>query len=77
MKKYLDLTGLRCPLPVLRVKKEMKKIASGGVVEVITSDPGSVRDFQSYCQTTGEKLLSYREEGKIFRFVIQRTDQIN
>ena len=58
----LDATGLKCPLPVLRARKAMKGVAGGGVLEVKATDPGAVKDFQSFCETTGDELLEWREE---------------
>ncbi|NIA70124.1 sulfurtransferase TusA family protein [Pelagibius litoralis] len=69
---FLDATGLRCPLPVLRARKAMKALASGGVLEVIATDPSAVTDFQSFCETTGDQLLSWKEAEGRFTFLIQK-----
>ena len=70
---FLDATGLRCPLPVLRARKAMKGIASGEVLEVRATDPGAVADFQSFCETTGDELLDWQEEAGVFVFRIRKT----
>ena len=70
--KILDLKGLRCPLPVLRLKKEMKKMKRGQVIEVLVTDPGAAKDFQLYCDTTGEELVSYIKSGEVIRFEIRK-----
>ncbi|MEQ8356424.1 MAG: sulfurtransferase TusA family protein [Kiloniellaceae bacterium] len=68
----LDATGLRCPLPVLRARKAMKSVAAGGVLEVKATDPGAVADFQSFCETTGDELMDWRENDGVFVFQIRK-----
>lgn len=68
----LDATGLKCPLPVLRARKAMKGVAAGAVLEVRATDPGAVADFKSFCETTGDELLEWQEDGGIFLFRIRK-----
>ncbi|HEX9789813.1 MAG TPA: sulfurtransferase TusA family protein [Kiloniellales bacterium] len=68
----LDTKGLRCPLPVLRARKAMKSVAPGGVLEVLATDPGSVKDFKAFCQTTGDTLLAAEEADGVFVFRIRK-----
>ena len=72
LRKSLDTKGLKCPLPVLKARRAMKELAAGEVLEVQATDPGSVKDFESFCQTTGDRLLAARREGDIFIFEIQK-----
>lgn len=69
---FLDASGLRCPLPVLRARKAMKTVAPGAVLEVVATDPSAVADFQSFCQTTGDQLLSWDETEGRFTFLIRK-----
>ena len=55
--KSLDARGLNCPLPILKAKKALAELVSGQVLEVISTDPGSVRDFQAFTKQTGHTLL--------------------
>ncbi len=71
--QLLDVKGLNCPLPILRAKKALKDVAIGGTLEVLATDPGAVKDFEAFCRTTGNELVSSKEEGKVFSFVIKRT----
>ena len=71
-RQTLDTSGLSCPLPVLKAKKAMRDVPPGGELEVISTDPGSLEDFEAYCEVTGHRLLSTSEESGIFRFVILR-----
>lgn len=54
----LDLSGLKCPLPVLRTNKALRGLATGAVIEVTADDPASAKDFPVYCDTAGHKLLA-------------------
>ena len=56
--KELDARGLNCPLPILRTKKALTELASGQVLKVMATDPGSVKDFQAFSKQTGHTLLS-------------------
>jgi TusA-related sulfurtransferase len=55
--KELDTRGLNCPLPILKAKKALADMASGEVLKVVSTDPGSVRDFQAFSRQTGNALL--------------------
>lgn len=54
----VDAKGLACPLPILRAKKALSMIQSGHLMRVITTDPGSVRDFQAFSRKTGNELIA-------------------
>lgn len=69
---FLDATGLRCPLPVLRARKAMKTVAAGEMLEVKATDPSAVADFQSFCETTGDELIDWQEDGGVFVFRIRK-----
>ena len=64
----LDARGLNCPLPILRTKKALSTMASGQVLKVISTDPGSVKDMQAFAKQTGNALLSSAELGGEFVF---------
>ena len=72
----LDAKGLKCPLPVLRARKAMKAVAPGDILEVLSTDPSSVRDFQNYCETTGDTLVDCRQEGDVYVFRIRKSDRV-
>ncbi|MGE5505965.1 MAG: sulfurtransferase TusA family protein [Actinomycetota bacterium] len=69
----LDVKGLNCPLPILRAKKAIKELTQGAVLEVIATDPGSVKDFDAFCRQTGNELLSSTEASGVFTFQIKKT----
>jgi tRNA 2-thiouridine synthesizing protein A len=69
----LDTKGLKCPLPVLKARKAMKDLKPGGVLRVLATDPGAVKDFEHFCKTTGAHLLDCREEtGGVLIFTLQK-----
>jgi tRNA 2-thiouridine synthesizing protein A len=71
--EILDVKGLNCPLPILRAKKALKDLAMGSTLKVLATDPGSVKDFEAFCRTTGNELLASTEEGQVYSFTIKRT----
>jgi tRNA 2-thiouridine synthesizing protein A len=71
--KVLDAKGLNCPLPILKAKKALKDVPEGGTLEVLSTDPGSVADFQAFCRTTGIELLEHCEDGGVYTFLILKT----
>ena len=69
----LDATGLLCPLPVLKARRALKPLAAGAVLEVLATDPGAVKDFAHFSQTTGCELLESSEQpGGVLRFLLRK-----
>jgi tRNA 2-thiouridine synthesizing protein A len=68
----LDLQGLSCPMPIVKTAVAMKALATGDVVEVLATDPGSVPDFDAWCRATRNELVEQTEEAGVFRFVIRK-----
>ncbi|HXF66434.1 MAG TPA: sulfurtransferase TusA family protein [Burkholderiales bacterium] len=70
--KELDARGLNCPLPILRTKKALADMASGQVLKVLATDPGSVKDFQAFSKQTGNPLLSSEKLENEFVFFMKK-----
>lgn len=68
----LNLSGLNCPLPVLKTKKFLTNLDSGESVKIITTDPASIKDLQDFCDKTGNILLSQSQEDKLITTIIKR-----
>ncbi|MGO8918972.1 MAG: sulfurtransferase TusA family protein [Stellaceae bacterium] len=68
----LDATGLKCPLPVLKARKAMRDLPEGGVLRVIATDPGAVKDFEHFCKTTGHQLVARHEAAGTLTFDIRK-----
>ena len=72
MTQLLDVKGLACPMPVLRAKKALKALGPGEDLEILATDPGSVRDFDAFCAATGHDLVTAGESDGVYRFVIRK-----
>jgi tRNA 2-thiouridine synthesizing protein A len=68
----LDLKGLLCPLPMVRVSQNIKNIPVGGVIKAIATDPGSLADISSWARSTGNEVLKTEKEGKDIIFYVKR-----
>ena len=70
--KELDARGLNCPLPILKAKKALNDMQSGQVLKIVSTDPGSVKDFQAFAKQTGNELLSQSDAEKVYTFFMRR-----
>ena len=70
--KELDTRGLNCPLPILKAKKALAEMASGEVLKVMATDPGSVRDFQAFARQTGNDLVQQDTVGQEYVHFLRR-----
>ncbi|HET8731470.1 MAG TPA: sulfurtransferase TusA family protein [Moraxellaceae bacterium] len=68
----LDARGLRCPLPLLKLKQGLHGMAPGEAIVIQTTDPGSVRDFQAFLRQSGHELLALEEGDGEYRFHIRK-----
>jgi TusA-related sulfurtransferase len=71
--KVMDLKGLACPMPVVKVSKGIKEVEMGEVIEAITTDPGSLTDFPAWAKTSGNEIIKTDQEGDTIKFYIKRT----
>lgn len=69
-KRVLNVCGLSCPGPIVEVSREMEELEEGQILRVTATDPGFARDIQSWCQNTGNQLLSQTEEKGTFTATI-------
>ena len=69
----LDCKGLSCPMPILKLAKEMKSMESGKVLELLGTDPGSKSDVPKWCEKTGNELLGQEEDGGVYKFYIRKS----
>jgi tRNA 2-thiouridine synthesizing protein A len=70
--KEIDTRGLNCPLPILKAKKALSEMASGEVLKVVATDPGSVRDFQAFARQTGNELVEQSSANDEFVHYLRR-----
>jgi tRNA 2-thiouridine synthesizing protein A len=69
----LDTKGLNCPLPIVKAKKAIKALQSGDVLEILATDPGSVKDFEAFARATGNELMESNEDDGVFRFLLKKS----
>ncbi|HET7702680.1 MAG TPA: sulfurtransferase TusA family protein [Candidatus Limnocylindrales bacterium] len=70
--QVLDARGLACPMPIVKTAQLIRQMASGQTLEVVATDPGSVKDFAAWSRTTGHPLLESSSDGTTYRFVIRK-----
>ena len=70
--KVLDLKGLACPMPVVKVSKGIKEVEIGQVIEAQTTDPGSLTDFPAWAKTSGNEIVKTDQDEKLIKFFIKR-----
>jgi len=68
----VDARGLSCPMPIVKTAQAIKPLATGALLEVLATDPGSVKDFAAWSRTTGNELVEQTTDGGVFRFVLRR-----
>ena len=71
--KTVDYKGLFCPMPIVKVSKDIKEIEVGQVLEMLADDPGSKPDMQAWVKQTGHEMVDTREEGGVFKFYVRRS----
>ena len=70
--KVLDLKGLLCPMPVVKMAKAIKEIEIGQSIEAYATDPGVMADIPAWCRVTGNELVTLEKVDKQFHFVVKR-----
>jgi Predicted redox protein, regulator of disulfide bond formation len=68
----VDARGLNCPMPIVKTAQAVKTLASGQMLEVLATDPGSVKDFAAWSKTTGNEIVEQSADGGVFRFVMRK-----
>ena len=70
--KEIDTRGLNCPLPILKAKRAMRDVPAGGVLQVLATDPGALKDFEAFCRTTGTQLLDWSEAAGVWTINLKK-----
>jgi len=70
--KVMDLKGLACPMPVVKVSKGIKEVEVGEVIEAVSTDPGSLTDFPAWARTSGNEIVNTKQNGDEIKFTIRR-----
>jgi len=70
--KSIDLKGLLCPMPIIKMAKAIKEIEVGQIIEAFATDPGVMADVPAWCRTTGNELVTIEKLDKQFHFLVKR-----
>lgn len=70
--KVMDLKGLPCPMPVVKISKGIKDVQVGQVIEVHTTDPGSLTDFPAWARTSGNEILDTEQGNGLIKIFVKR-----
>ena len=70
--QMIDARGLSCPMPIVKTAQAVKNIPSGAALELVATDPGSIKDIAAWCRATGNELVEQTLDGAVYRFVIRR-----
>ena len=68
--RTIDCLGLYCPMPVLKTRQEMDKLAVGQILEVLADDPAAEKDLKAWAKRTGQKILKIEKTSEGMRFLI-------
>ena len=68
--RILDVTKLKCPLPILKLSKELAQMASGEQLQLIADDSATLHDIPAFLRQTGHQLINQNSENNIFNFLI-------
>jgi tRNA 2-thiouridine synthesizing protein A len=68
----LDVSGLTCPMPLLKAKQALNKLAEGEVLKVIATDPGTLRDFSTFMTLSCHQMLESREVDGVYFYMIKK-----
>lgn len=71
--KSIDLKGLLCPMPIVKMAKAIKEVNVGETLEAFASDPGVMADVPAWCRSTGNELVTLEKQDKQFHFVVRRS----
>ena len=69
----VDARNLSCPMPIVKLKKQIKVMHIGQVVEMVATDPGSQSDVKGWSQQTGHELLHNEQVGKEYFYYIKKS----
>lgn len=70
--RTLDCKGLSCPLPIVKTAQALRSLAAGDLIEVLATDPGSVKDFAAWSKVTGNDLVESDQADGVLRFVLRK-----
>jgi tRNA 2-thiouridine synthesizing protein A len=70
--KVMDLKGLPCPMPVVKVSKGIKEVEVGQILKALTTDPGALTDFPAWARTSGNEIVKTDQDGDVIKIYVKR-----
>lgn len=70
--QILDVTGLACPMPIIRTKKKMNDLTEGQVLEIHATDKGAKADLTAWAKSSGHELITQTDEGHVLKFWVRK-----
>ncbi len=68
----VDTKGMACPMPIVKAKKALDSLEAGQVMEVLSTDKGSLNDFQAWVKQTNNELISHEEQNGVYKFLVKK-----
>jgi tRNA 2-thiouridine synthesizing protein A len=68
----MDLKGMACPMPVVKVSQQIKKMQIGQILAAETTDPGAHADFPSWAKSTGNEIINMERKDAVTTFYIKK-----
>lgn len=68
----VDTKGMACPMPIVKAKKALDGLEAGQIMEVQSTDKGSINDFQAWVKQTNHELLKHEEDNGIYKFFVKK-----
>ncbi|MEI7026584.1 sulfurtransferase TusA family protein [Paenibacillus sp. y28] len=68
----VDTKGMACPMPIVKAKKALDSLESGQLMEVLSTDKGSVNDFQAWVKQTNHELIKHEEDNGVYKFLVRK-----
>jgi tRNA 2-thiouridine synthesizing protein A len=69
---FIDAQFMKCPMPVLRAARALRRVGPGEKVRVLATDPAALADFRDFCKSSGHVLVATSETKGVFSFTIRR-----
>lgn len=68
----VDTKGMACPMPIVKAKKALDTLQAGQIMEVLSTDKGSVNDFQAWVKQTNHELVKHEEVNGVYKFLVKK-----
>jgi len=71
--EVLDAVGLYCPVPIIKTAERIRKMTTGGILEIVSDDRVILVDMPAWCRSTGHEYLGYARAGREYRLFVKKT----